>query len=1032
MRSHCGPCIGSVRSIFWQINIQVVLDFSNPGSLTEKPFTRREIVMPASKKEPKAKKDSPAKRTPAKDTKKSPKTDAFPVVGLGASAGGLEAFETFFQNVPANSGMAFVVVTHLDPTHISLMPELIQKHTAMKVVQVKEGMKLQRNHVYVIPPDNDMGIKNGTLVLAKPKIGTGPRAPINYLLRSLAEEVGERAVCIILSGMGTDGTEGVKAIKGKLGMVMVQDPASAKYDSMPKNVIATGLADYILAPDRMPGQLLEYVKHTILGRAPKVVSPKEIASKDLEKIHMLLRAASGHDFSSYKESTILRRIQRRMDIHKIEGISHYLRYLEGNQNEVKTLFKELLIGVTAFFREPEAFEELSTKIIPELLKGKPYNYNVRMWVPGCATGEEAYSLAIVLQECMDKMKGEFSVQIFATDIDTEAIEKARIGLYPGNIAADVGPERLKKFFESTDDSYRINRKIREMLIFAPQSLIKDPPFTRMDLICCRNVLIYLQPELQKKLLNLFYYSLNSGGILFLGSSETVGDLSDLFELVQRKWKIYRHRGEPPNHHPLAPFPLTPQEGALRRGALPKRSKQELPRVVEKHLMEHYTPASVIIEQDGTVAYIHGRSGAFLEPPSGPARSNNILEMARDGLKTQLPLLIRRAINEKKETSTKLYVKQNGDSIPVLVTVKPMSEPRARGLYMVVFEAIRIEEKVGRKGKDERAKQGGEPGRVAELEQELRYTKESLQTTIEELETSNEELRSINEEYQSANEELQSANEELNSSEEELQSLNEEIETVNAELQDKNLELTKVNDDMQNLFDNLEIPTIYLDSNLCIKRFTSRAERVINLRETDIGRPLGDLVTRIKRQDLIKEAEEVLETLAPKELEVENLEGRWYLTRIRPYRTMENVIEGLVITFVDIHDRKQAELESERQRCFSENIFDAVREPIVVLDKELRLVSANRSFYATFRAIPEETEGQKIYDLGNKQWDIPELRRLLEEIIPKDAVFNDFEVEHDFPAIGRKKMLLNARRVTTPQTEQDFLLLAIEDVTDKNK
>jgi two-component system CheB/CheR fusion protein len=990
----------------------------------------QEVIMLAGKKEPREKKSSSGKKAPAKETKKSPRTDAFPVVGLGASAGGLEAFETFFKNVPANSGMAFVVVTHLDPTHISLMPELIQKHTAMKVVQVKEGMKLQRDHVYVIPPDNDMGINNGTLVLAKQKIGSGPRAPVNYFLRSLAETVGERAVCIILSGMGTDGTEGVKAIKGKLGMVMVQDPGSAKYDSMPRNVIGTGLVDYILPPDQMPRQLLEYVKHTILGRPPKAVSPKEIASKDLEKIHMLLRAASGHDFSSYKESTILRRIQRRMDIHKIEGVSHYLRYLEGNENEVKTLFKELLIGVTAFFREPEAFEVLRTRIIPMLLKDKPYNYNLRMWVPGCATGEEAYSLAIVLKECMDEMKSEFSVQVFATDIDSEAIETARIGLYPGNIGADVGQERLAKFFESTDNSYRINRNIREMLIFAPQSLIKDPPFTRMDLICCRNVLIYLQPELQKKLLNLFYYSLNPGGILFLGSSETVGNLSDLFELVERKWKIYRHRGKPPDHHPLAPFPFTAQQRAPGRVALPKSSKRELPRVVEKHLMEHYTPPSVIIEPDGTIAYIHGRTGAFMELSAGPARSNNILEMARDGLKAQVPLLIRRAINERREASAKLYVKQNGNSIPVLVTVKPMSEPKARGLYMVVFEVIRVEEKAERRRKDERKKQR-EPDRVAELEEELRYSKESLQTTVEELETSNEELRSINEEYQSANEELQSANEELNSSKEELQSLNEEIETVNAELQDKNLELTKVNDDMKNLLDNLEIPTIYLDSNLCINRFTSHAERVINLRDADIGRPLGDLVTRIKHHDLLKDAKEVLETLAPKEFEVETLEGRWYLTRIRPYRTMENLIEGLVITFVDIHDRKLSEMELERSRCFSENIFDAVREPIVVLDKDLRLVSANRSFYATFRVTPEETEGKKIYDLGNKQWDIPELRRLLEEIIPKNSVFEGFEVDHDFPDVGRKNMLLNARKIGSPEGAEDFLLLAIEDITDKN-
>lgn len=969
------------------------------------------------KKEPASRKTSSEKKQ-LKDSRWNKKEKGFPVVGIGASAGGLGAIEKFFKNVPEDPGMAFVVVTHLDPTHISMMPELIQRHTNLKVIQVEDGMKVEKNRVYVIPPDKDMGMMNGTLLLTKPKIRSGPKAPVNSFLNSLAEDLGEKAIGVILSGMGMDGTEGIKAIKGELGMVMAQDPVTCQYDSMPRNAIATGLVDFILAPEKMGERLQGYVMRSVLQKQ-KARSRSEIPANALKKIHLLLRSATGHDFSAYKESTIARRIQRRMDVHQIDTVSNYLDYLNKNPGELTVLFKEFLIGVTGFFRDGHAFEALKKKALPELFKNKPYNDNLRVWVPACATGEEAYSLAMVIQECMDELNRELNVQIFATDIDEDAINRARAGLYPGHIPADVGPERLEKFFHSVDDSYQVNRKIRDMLVFASQSVIKDPPFTRMELLCCRNLLIYLKADLQKKLLPLFHYSLRPGGVLFLGSSESVGVFSNLFTTVDSKWKIYKRKETATARRPAVDFDIGSQPDL---GLLPDVRPpvvHQLSEIIQKHLMEHHTPATVVIDRKGDIAFIHGRTGKYLEPASGGTKTNNINEMAREGLRTRLPALIRSAGIEKIEVRNKLRVRQDGGFLTVNVTVKPLNEPGAVGFYMVLFEELSLEEE---KEKTVSTIKGGTE-RIQELEEELRYATENHQTTVEELETANEELRSINEQYQSANEELQSANEELNSSKEELQSLNEEMETINAELQGKNYELTKANDDMKNLLDSVEIPTVFLDNQLHITRFTSHVTKLIKLRRSDVGRPLSDLVTRLRYKDLIKDAKEVLESLTPKEFETFTKDGRWYLVKIRPYRSADNVIEGLVVTFVDIHAQKTA---AEHMN----DIIDTVREPLLVLDKALRVERANRSFYRNFQVDPKETEGILVYELGNGQWDIPALRELLEKIIPKDTVFEGFKVDHGFSNIGRKKMLLNARRIEHAGETPESILLAMEDITEK--
>ena len=957
------------------------------------------------------------------------------IVGIGASAGGLEACERFLANMPLNTGMAFILVVHLDPTHASIMPELLQKSTKMKVLQVKDGMKVQPDSLYVIPPNKDLGILNGTLQLIDPSEAPGHRMPIDYFLRTLAEDQKERAICIILSGMGTDGTLGLRAIKGELGMVMTQEPRTAKYTGMPQSAIVTGLVDYLLPPEKMADELIRYVKRANHKLAPRIPALESKTADQFQKIFILLRSHTGHDFSSYKPTTIRRRIERRMNVHQIETLPNYVRYLQANPDEIEGLFKELLIGVTSFFRDPEAFEVLAKKILPQLLGEKRVKDPVRVWIPGCASGEEAYSVAIILRECMDELNRHFDVQIFATDIDPSAIDTSRAGVYPGSIALDVSPDRLKRFFVKENEHYRIKKDIREMVVFAVQNVIKDPPFTKLDLLCCRNLLIYLDSGMQKKLLPLFHYSLKPDGILFLGTSETIGEFMDLFLVVDKKWKVFRCKDSTVATKKMVEFPAMVSE--TNEGLTKDKKPVELrvAQMAEKVLLENFVPPSVIINERGEILYIHGRTGKYLEPAPGEA-SLNIFEMVREGLKLELPSAIRKVISQKREVSCKgLEIQYDGSFQTVNVSVRPVKEPEAmRGLIMVTFVDISTPEQVAS------AKKGRSPAkkptsRIKQLEQELAHTRENLQITIEELKTSNEELRSTNEELQSTNEEMQSANEEMESSKEELQSLNEELTTVNAELQSKNDELLEIYNDMRNLLNSIQVPTIFLDNDLCIKRFTEHATRTFNLIATDLGRPLGHIVSKLKYEKLIEDAHEVLNTLASREVEVETTDNQWYLMRILPYRTVDNIIDGVVVTFLDIHAQKMAferisqlDQRVKESRDFAENIVDTVREPLIVLDQELRVVSANRSFYNAFKVSSEETKGKYVYDLGSGQWDIPRLRELLEDIIPESRSFDNFEIAHEFPLIGHRKMVLNARRMFQGTEGRELILLAIQDVT----
>ncbi|MDX2480448.1 MAG: chemotaxis protein CheB, partial [Desulfuromusa sp.] len=939
------------------------------------------------------KKKTAAKKAPPNPAAKSKLAPAsFPIVGIGASAGGLEAFESFFNAMPADSGMAFILVAHLDPSHVSLLPELLQKATKMPVCHIKDGTVVKPNNVYVIPPNNELHILQGRLQLMELSQPRGAKLPIDSFFRSLAEDQGSNAVCIILSGTGTDGTLGLKAIKGEVGMVMVQDEQSAKYDGMPRSAIATGQVDFVLPVSEMPEQLINYTKGVTNITGRRLAPTKEDMPDALQKIFIILRRHTGHDFSLYKMNTICRRIERRMNLRHIEEITDYVSYLRENALEANILFRELLIGVTNFFRDPDAFKSLQ-KLLQQLLESKPDHYTLRVWVAGCSSGEEAYSVAMLLRECMDETQRQFNIQIFGTDIDPEAIALARAGLYPPSILADVGPERLKRHFTKEDDGrYRINMSIREALVFAQQNIIKDPPFTKLDLVCCRNLLIYLGPELQSKLLPTFHYTLNPGGLLFLGSSESVGQHADLFKTEHKKWKIFRRKVTSDSHHPHFDLssPLLGDKNADETTGEINIKQAEEPstlQLIETILHESDTPPCAIINDACDIVYIHGRTGRYLEPAEGKT-SVNILEMARSGLKTVLTTAIHKVGTDNQQVDFKdLHVQFNGGSLNLNLTVKPVhGHGRTRNLMMVMFQENKATEKGEMEGKRRTSNKRGNKN-LEELELELQHTRESLQTTIEEMETANEELKSTNEELQSTNEELQSTNEEMETSKEELQSLNEESVTVNAELQNRIDQLSIASDDMKNLLDSTEIATIFLDTDLCIRLFTPTAASIIPLSAMDTGRPIQHFASTLIDIDLKNYSEQVLDTLSVKEVEVQSNEGRSFYMRVRPYRTVANVIDGVVLTFDDVTEHRLHELalqESEtKYRLLVKNSPYGIHE----IDLEGRFTSINP---AGLRMLNVETEDKIIGTLylnAASKGDKKRISNLLQKAI--EGQFSEF-------------------------------------------
>ena len=813
--------------------------------------------------------------------------------------------------MPSNSGLAFVVVQHLDPTHKGMIVELLQRATALPVAQVRDGMKVEPNRVYVIPPNRDLSILQGALYLLEPAAPRGLRLPIDFFFRSLADDQQANSIGVILSGMGSDGMLGLRAIKEKAGAVFIQTPASAKFDGMPRSAVDDGQADVVADAVELPSRIIAYLQHLPALNEPSHAPSSVTDQSGLEKVLVLLRARTGHDFSLYKKSTLYRRIERRMGLHQLPQIGDYVRYLRENPQEAELLFKELLIGVTRFFRDPDVWEQLRTDVLPALLATHPEGSVLRAWIAGCSTGEEAYSLAIIFREVVQNLPpaARYSLQIFATDLDHDAIDKARTGAYPTNIAADVGEERLRRFFVQEEHGYRVSNEIREMVIFAPQNLVMDPPFTRLDLLSCRNLLIYLEAELQKKLLPLFHYSLNPGGVLILGSAETIGDATDLFAPLPGRTRLYQ-RTDQDTRSELTGFSsaFTRQRSAGAAAANTAPAAQASPRsspsvsnlqvLTETQLLLHHCPAAVLTNDKGDIAYISGKTGKYLEPAAGKANLN-IFAMAREGLSGALHSAFAKALRQKTAVSVNsLRIGTNGGTQCVDVTVRALTAaPPSRDMVLVVFSDVSPRSVTPSLTPPEPP--GTHHARLGALEDELKQCRDELHITREEMQSSQEELRAANEELQSTNEELQSTNEELTTSKEEMQSMNEELQTVNHELQAKVDELSQASDDMKNLLNSTDIATLFLDDNLKVRRFTNQTTTIIKLIPGDAGRPVTDLVTELDYPQLADDVREVLRSLIFHECQVPARDGRWFTVRIMPYRTQDNRIDGVVITFVDI-------------------------------------------------------------------------------------------------------------------------------------
>ncbi len=905
------------------------------------------------------------------------------IVGIGASAGGLEAFETFFSHMPPDSGMAFVLVQHLDPQQPSLLPELLAPHTRMPVRPVANRMPVAPDHVYLIPPNTTLTIDQGSLFLATPAEVHGHRLPIDHFFRSLAADQGNHAVGIVLSGSGADGTLGLLAIKDYGGMTMVQAPESAQYDAMPRSAIARGVVDHVVPIGQMPMQLLAYTQHVANHTAHAAESDGASAetAAGIAAICAILLRATGHDFRHYKPATLLRRIARRMQVAQVGSLDAYVERLRQDRPEVDGLFQDLLISVTSFFRDPAAFDALAGTVIPNLFRNKDADRPVRVWVPGCATGEEAYTLAILLHEHLAQRESPPPVQVFATDIDAPALDVARQGRYAESIAEHVSGERLARFFTKAQHGYQAAKAIRDLCIFSTHNLISDPPFARIDLLSCRNLLIYLDADLQRKLFPLFHYALAPGGYLFLGPSESIAVHPELFRTVDKQHRVFQRSDQ--LVRPQVDFPLIEpirrpirHYGTGSRGAASK--EPDVGQILERVLLAQYTPPAVIINEQNQIVYFSGRTGAYLEPSTG-APSLDIRTMAHPDLRAHLQTAIRTARKHRTPAvHANLAIETPGGVQRLNLIVRSLSElgPDS-GELLVIFQDIGPALDSAQAHATPELPQTG-ASLAQQLAQELQITHDALQATIAELEDANTDLGAANEELLSFNEELQSANEEMQTSKEELQSINEELQTVNVELSRKIEELDRANGDLQNLFASTQIPAIFLHGDGRIARFTPAATQVFRLIESDIDRPITDIAPRFRDGDLDALVQKVLRTLVPYEEPVRGTAiDTWWIMRLRPYRTLANVIDGVVITFSDITKLKQVEAEREQllesvqqARIYAEQIVETVREPLLILDANLCVQAANRAFYETFQVTPAETERMLFYDLGSGQWDNP--------------------------------------------------------------
>ena len=949
------------------------------------------------------------------------------VVGMGASAGGIAAFSQFFDAMPADSGAAFVVVLHLDPTRESQMAQVLSAHSKMPVVQVQDQMPIVPNHVYVIAPDRDLTVLDGVLHLTKPAEKRGHRHPVDVLFRSLAADQGERVIAIVLSGTGSNGTDGLKEVRAAGGLILVQDPQTAKFDGMPRAAIAAGMADHILAPAAMPEVLGRYFRNEYIAEPFGGEASDTEAQPLIDQILTVLRTRTGHNFASYRRSTLQRRIQRRLGLRNIPTLDAYLTELRADPAEASVLIKDLLINVTSFFRDAEAWTALAESVIAPLVALREAGSAIRAWVPGCSTGEEAYTLAMLIAEQATVAGKSFDVKIFATDARDDNLSIAREGVYPAAAITGLDAVRQRRFFDAADSTHRVKKDLRATVIFAPQNLLRDPPFSHLDLITCRNLLIYLEPEAQQSIIALFHFALEQGGALMLGNTETVGRHSGVFDCLSKKWRIYKRLGA--TRLDIVNFPvLRGQQGPVRpepeRTAALPASVMPIADLARRALLDRFAPAAVLIDAASRVVYFHGSTSAFLEQPTGEP-SLDLFAMARGGLEVKLRSAVRKAKEDACDVSFETAMPHLPGHNVVAVTVAAVGG-QAKGHFLISFIS-------GPTG-DARALQAlpENLSQEAILRDELSALRYELQNTIEHLETTNEELKASNEEATSMNEELQSTNEELETSKEEMQSFNEELHTVNGQLQNNVRELEDSTNDLNNLLAGTETATLFIDAQLCIKWFTPGTQVLFDFRPTDIGRPLQHFALKFDDENLLADAERVLQKLQVLETEVSANTGRWYLRRMLPYRTLDNRIAGVVITFFDVTDGNLARAASVEARIFAQAIVETVRQPLLVMDDALQVISVNPAFQQLFGVSEVTAIGSQVYDLAQGEWNLPKLRELLEGLVQDSQPFNGAEVEQAFPTIGLRQLVMNGRKLLREGGRPSLILLAIQDVTEERR
>jgi len=974
----------------------------------------------------------------------APSRISFPIVGVGASAGGFEAFAEMLKHLPEDTGMAFVLVQHLDPTHTSVLSEILARSTKIPVVEVTDGMKVTPDRIYVIPANASISLHDDELRLGARMLVRGQHLPIDQFFESLSDERGNQAIGVILSGTASDGTEGCRAIKAGGGITFAQDEESAKFNSMPRSAISAGCIDFVLPPKDIAREVARIGRHPYISEKKTKVEPELSlgSNSDLTELLSRVRDASGVDFGLYKQTTLQRRIRRRMVVHRLDNLKEYVRYVREHPSELEELYRDILIHVTGFFRDKEAYDALTERVFPSLFQAhKVEDRPIRIWVPGCSTGEEVYSIAICLLEFLwDKARtvghASFStkaVQIFGTDISESALDRARVGLFTESSVAEISPERLSRFFIRLDGGFQINKSIREMCVFARQNVAKDPPFSNLDLITCRNLLIYLGPELQKRVVPTLHYALKPDGFLMLGGSESLGMFSDHFLLIDKKNKIYQKKRSATR---LITY-FTGSEYSIRRSepsrAIPPPAESlNIEKEVERVLVNRFVPASIVVNDQMEIVQFRGRTGAYLEPASGHP-TFSLSKMAREGLLVDL----RAALNKARKSDNtvraeRVQVKSNGHTREVDLEVIPVrGQDTAERFYVIVFQESR---RVGPERAEVPAQEKIARDRSAvardneRLKRESGRLREQLKTLIEEHETTTEEFKSANEEVLSANEELQSTNEELETAKEELQSSNEELTTLNEELQGRNLELSLANNDLLNLLGNVNIPVVMVGNDLRIRRFTPPAQRLLNLIPADIGRRLQEIRPNLDVDDIETTVHTSIDTATLQEREVHEKNGAWYMMRVRPYKTWDSKIDGAVISFQDIDELRRSATEN---RNLADGLIENAREALLLLDANLVIAGANRAFSRIFQISDDEVKGRALQELSGGKWIPPGLRDRLLDVVRKDSRLDELEVRHNFPGLGARTMLFNARRIG-PVRGQQTVLLSIEDVTDFKK